>query len=161
MSTAQPIRPRMVGKAGFSFAIVASQYNQTYVQGMVDQAHREINELEPGAKIHLVWATGAFEIPLLTKVVLTQKKHDAVLALGVLLQGETAHAQLVAQSVTTALQNLALEFSIPVINEVLLLENEDQARARCLGLEINRGIEAARAAVATSRTVRELTPRTS
>jgi 6,7-dimethyl-8-ribityllumazine synthase len=160
MSTAQPIRPRMVGKSTLNFAVVASEYNLTFVQGLVDHASQEIATLEPMAKIKLIWAPGAFEIPVLTKFVLSQKKYDAVLALGVLLQGETAHAGLIAQSVAYALQNIALEFSLPVINEVLLLEDEEQARARCLELELNRGIEAARAAVATTRTIRDLTPRT-
>ena len=63
MSSAQPIRPRMVGKATFSFALVASQYNQEYVQGLVTHAHQELNELEPGCAATLVWAPGAFEIP--------------------------------------------------------------------------------------------------
>ncbi len=157
MSTAQPVRPRMVGKTNLNFAIVASQYNASYVQGMVEHAHREINELEPGAKIQIVWAPGSFEIPVLAKTVLKHKRCDVVLALGVLLQGETSHALLVAQAVTSALQDLALEFTTPVINEVLLLDNEDHAKARCLDLEMNRGTEAARAAVATARTMRELT----
>lgn len=158
MSNAQPIRPRQVGKASLRFAIVASQYNLEYVKGMADQAYRELSELEPGARITLVWASGAFEIPVLTKLVLDQKKYEAVIALGVLLQGETSHALLVAQSVTSALQNLAVKTGIPVINEVLLLENEEQAKVRCLELEMNRGIEAARAAVATARTARDLAP---
>ncbi|MEI6339044.1 MAG: 6,7-dimethyl-8-ribityllumazine synthase [Verrucomicrobiota bacterium] len=159
MSTAQPIRPRTVGKASFSFAIVASQYNATYVQGLVEQAHREINELEPGAKIKIIWVPGAFEIPVMAKLALGKKTFHAVIALGVLLQGETSHALLVAQSVTAALQDIALEFSIPVINEVLLLQNEEQARARCLEPELNRGTEAARAAVSIVRTAREITSR--
>lgn len=149
----------MVGKAPLSFAIVAGQYNLTYTQGLVDNAQRELLELEPGANLRVVWAPGAFEIPLLVKMLAAQKKLHAILALGVVLQGETAHAALIAQNVTSALMSISLESGIPVINEVLLLENEEQARARCLGTEINRGVEAARAAAATARTVRELAPK--
>lgn len=159
MSTAHPIRPRSLGKATLSFAIVAGQYNHTYTKGLVDNAQRELNELEPGANIRVVWAPGAFEIPLMVKMIAAQKKVSAVLALGVVLQGETAHATLIAQTVTSALLDISLEHSIPVINEVLLLQNEEQAKARCLGAEINRGVEAARAAIAAARTVRELTPK--
>ena len=159
MSTAHPIRPRSLGKATMSFAIVAGQYNLTYTQGLVENAQRELNELEPGANVRLVWAPGAFEIPLMVKLVAAQKKVNAILALGVVLQGETAHAALITQSVTSALLDLSLTSGIPVINEVLLLQDEKQAQARCLGTEINRGVEAARAAIAAARTVRELTPK--
>lgn len=160
MSTAQPIRPRMVGKVGFSFAIVASQYNLPFVQGMVEHAHREINELEPGANTKLVWAPGSFEIPVLAKFLAEQRKFHALLCLGVVLQGETAHASIITNSVASALQNIAVEYTLPVINEVLLLDNEEQARKRCLEGEINRGTEAARAAISTARTIRDLTPKT-
>jgi 6,7-dimethyl-8-ribityllumazine synthase len=153
------IRPRTVRKSGLSFAIVASLYNNTYVQPLVDSAMSEIDKLEPGAHVHLVRVPGSFEIPLAVKLVALQKKFDAILALGVVLQGETAHADLIGRSVTTALMNVALELRIPVIHEVLLLENEEQAKARCLGTELNRGIEAARAAVSVARTVNDLSLR--
>jgi 6,7-dimethyl-8-ribityllumazine synthase len=150
------IRPRTAKKSGLSFAIVASQYNNTYVQPLVDSATSEIDGLEPGASVHLVRVPGSFEIPLGVKLMALQNKFDAILALGVVLQGETAHAELIARSVTAALMNLALEFRIPVIHEVLLLQNEEQAKARCLGTKLNRGIEAARAAVSIARTVSDL-----
>lgn len=150
------IRPRSARKSGLSFAIVASHYNNTYVQPMVDSASSEINELEPGAGVHLVRVPGSFEIPLAVKLVAMQRKFDAILALGVILQGETAHAGLIGRSVTAALMNIGLEFRVPVIHEVLLLQNEEQAKARCLGTDLNRGIEAARAGVSIARTVNEL-----
>jgi 6,7-dimethyl-8-ribityllumazine synthase len=153
------IRPRTAKKSGLSFVIVASQYNNTYVQPLVDSASSEINELEPGASVQLLRVPGSFEIPLGVKLMALQNKFDAILALGVILQGETAHADLIARSVTAALMNLALEFRVPVIHEVLLLQNEEQAKARCLGTKLNRGIEAARAAVSIARTVSDLSLR--
>jgi 6,7-dimethyl-8-ribityllumazine synthase len=161
MSKTSFIRPRTSTKASLSFAIVASQYNNTYVQPLVESATSEINELEPGAHVSLVRVPGAFEIPLAVKLVAMQGKFDAILALGVILQGETAHAELVARSVTGALMNLALEFRLPVIHEVLFLMNEEQAKARCLGAKLNRGTEAARAAVAIARTAKELSSQAS
>ena len=69
------------------------------------------------------------------------------MALGVILQGETEHAQHLGQVVTQALQQISLEHGVPVIHAVLSLKNEEQARKRCLESEINRGTEAARTAV--------------
>ena len=90
---------------------------------------------------------GSFEIPVIAREVAIQNKADAIIACGVILQGETNHAQNLSRSVTDALQRIALEFGMPVINAVLSFDNENQARARCLENKINRGTEAARAAV--------------
>lgn len=146
MSTLSPPRPDPSG-ANRHFAIVASLFNGTYVQGLVDHATEELNTLSPSASISLHQVPGAFEIPIVVRELALKKKADAILALGVILQGETSHAQNLARSVTDALQQIAIDQGIPVINAVLSLENETQARERCLGSNINRGTEAARAAV--------------
>ena len=75
------------------------------------------------------------------------RRADAVLAMGVILKGHTEHAENLARSVTDALQRIALEHGVPVIHCVLSLESEEQARERCLEENINRGREAARAAI--------------
>ena len=139
-----------------AFASVASQYNPQYVQPLVDNTYRELNMIEPGATISLVSAPGSFEIPLLVKAVAELDRYQAIIALGVLFQGETAHATLIAQGVTNALLDISLTHRVPVIHEVLLLDDENQARARCVEAELNRGVEAARAAVAAARSLRDL-----
>ena len=73
-----------------------------------------------------------------------------------LLEGETAHARLIADSVTKNLQKIALTHRIPVIHEVLLVKNEDQARARCLEPDLNRGTEAARVAVRMAQALSDI-----
>ena len=78
------------------------------------------------------------------------------MALGVILQGETPHAQHLGQSVTHALQQISLAHGVPVINAVLSLNNEEQAQKRCLEDEINRGTEAARAAFEMANLLAEL-----
>ena len=146
MSTAIPPKPRLVsGKR--HFAIVASQFNAEYVQGLVSHATAELRRLLPAVKINLLQVPGAFEIPIVVREVASQKKADAIIALGVILQGETDHATNLSRSVTDALQRIALDHGIPVLNGVLCMNNEVQARERCLGDEINRGTEAARAAI--------------
>lgn len=150
------MRPRLAPKATLTFAIVASEYNAQFVQPLVDHTFRELNMLEPGATINLVSAPGSFEIPLLVKSLAELDRYNAIIALGVLIQGETAHATLVAQAVTNALMDISLAHHIPVIHEVLLVENESQARVRCMEGEINRGLEAARAAVSAARSLRDI-----
>jgi 6,7-dimethyl-8-ribityllumazine synthase len=146
MSNAIPPRPRFVsGKR--QFVIVASQFNAEYVQGLVSHATAELRRLAPAAKVLLHQVPGAFEIPIVVREVASQKKADAILAFGVILQGQTDHAANLCRSVTDALQRIALEHGIPVLNGVLSLTTETQAQERCLGDEINRGSEAARAAV--------------
>lgn len=157
MSNAFPPRPRTLGnKAPGSYAIVASKFNEAYVQAMVDHAHAELNALSPDSPVVLLWTPGSFEIPLFVQAAAELKRFDAILALGVILQGETAHASLIADAVTKALLDLSLKHHIPVIHEVLLLKNEDQARERCLESTHNRGTEAARAAVSATRKLSEI-----
>jgi 6,7-dimethyl-8-ribityllumazine synthase len=155
MSNLVPSRPRATGET-HHFAIVASLFNGQYVQGLVDHATEELKSLSPAAAVSLHQVPGAFEIPIVVREIARQKKPDAILALGVILQGKTSHAQNLARSVTDALQQIAIEEGIPVINAVLSLDNQEQARERCLGSKINRGTEAARAAIEIASVMRDL-----
>lgn len=146
MSTLAPARPRP-DQGRRQYPIVASLFNGQYVQGLIDHATAELKSLSPGATISLHQVPGAFEIPVVVRELALQKEPDAIIALGVILQGKTSHARNLARSVTDALQQIAIEHGIPVINAVLSLETEAQAKERCLGSKINRGTEAARAAV--------------
>ena len=158
MSTLAPTRPR-APKEKRQFAIVASLFNEQYVRGLVDHATEELKSLSPAAAISLHQVPGAFEIPVVVRELALQKKADAILALGVILEGKTSHAKNLARSVTDALQQIAVEHGVPVINAVLSLETEAQAEERCLGSEINRGTEAARAAIAIANVMGDLRAR--
>ncbi|MDQ2659998.1 MAG: 6,7-dimethyl-8-ribityllumazine synthase [Verrucomicrobiota bacterium] len=158
MSNIVPPRPRIVGGKR-SFSLVASRFNAEYVQGLVNHATEELRELAPGAVLTLHQVPGAFEIPIVVREIALQKRADAILAFGVIIQGATNHAEHLSHSVTNALQQIALETGVPVINAVLGMENEAQARERCLEKKINRGIEAARAAVEISSVLAELRPK--
>jgi 6,7-dimethyl-8-ribityllumazine synthase len=149
-------RPRTVGGPKRHFPIVASQFNGTYVQGLVDHVVTELRTLIPGATTTLLQVPGAFEIPLVVREIALQKRGDAIIAIGVILKGETDHADHLSQSVTDALQRIAVGHGIPVINAVLSFDDETQARARCLENEINRGTEAARAAVEIANVLSKL-----
>jgi 6,7-dimethyl-8-ribityllumazine synthase len=143
-------------KEARSFAIVASLFNRQFVQGLIDHATKELKALSPSAAISLHDVPGAFEIPVVVRELAIQRDLDAILALGVILQGETDHAQNLAHSVTNALQQIAIENGVPVVNAVLSVESETQARERCLESRINRGTEAARAAINIANVMRDL-----
>lgn len=147
MSTALTPKPRIIGPR-VRVCIVAAKYNEQFADALVDNVIEEISELMPATRIDLVRVPGAFEVPVAAASVIERQRPACVIALGVILKGATAHADLVARSVTDSLQNLAVSARIPVINEVLLLEDEKQAYARCIGANLNRGREAARAAAA-------------
>ena len=155
MSQLVPPRPRLVS-AKRGFVLVASQFNAKFVQGLVNHCTDELRLLSPASKVTLHLVPGAFEIPIVAREVALKKKADAIIALGVILQGETAHAQHLGQVVTNALQHVALEHGVPVIHVVLTLKDEEQARERCLGDKINRGTEAARAALKITNLLAEL-----
>jgi 6,7-dimethyl-8-ribityllumazine synthase len=146
MSQFVPPKPRVTSRKR-RFALVASQFNTKYVQGLETHCTDELRTLSPASNITLHWVPGAFEIPIVVRERARQGNVDAIVALGVILQGETDHAQHLGQVVTQALQLISLEHGVPVIHAVLSLKNEEQARRRCLEDEINRGTEAARAAV--------------
>ena len=141
---------------GRRVAVVASRYNSRYVNSMLRAAKTELAKTK--ITVEVVRVPGAFEIPAVASALAKRlaKPVDAILCLGVILRGETTHAEHVGQAVTAALAQLQVEHSLPVIHEVLLLENREQAAMRCLDTRHNRGIEAARTAVEMTRVMRRL-----
>lgn len=141
------------------FAIVASQYNSRYVDAMLRAACRELRRA--GVKdIQVVRVPGAYEVPLVAALLANQSATTvgpaAIICLGVILRGETVHAAHIGEAVSRALMDLQMRHGVPVIHEVLLLENKEQARVRCLGKEHNRGTEAAQTALEMARVVQTL-----
>ena len=150
--------PRVLGGARRTFALVASQYNPELVQGLVDYTAKELMRLVPNARLILHQVPGAFEIPLVVQELASKPGNeiDAIIALGVILQGDTDHAGFIGRSVTDALQQIALTHRIPVIHEVLSCKDEAQAKIRCLDPQYSRGIEAAKAAISIASLIANL-----
>lgn len=157
MSDALPDRPGARAVPGGKFVIVVSRYNAEFTLAMAEHAEMELRAIDPSAEIIRTEVPGSFEIPLAVQLAAKQPGTSAIIALGVIFQGATAHAQLIAASITDALMRITLESGVPVLHEVLLLAGPDQARERCLGDRLNRGIEAARAAVRMADAIAPLT----
>jgi 6,7-dimethyl-8-ribityllumazine synthase len=155
MSSALPPKPRMVGVKS-RICIIASKYNEQFTDAMVENAIAELSELVPQGRVDLIRVPGAFEIPVMVAAILERDPPACVIALGLIIRGMTQHADLVAQSVTNSLQDLAVRSIRPVIHEVLLVDDEKQAYARCIGAQLNRGKEAARAAASMIDIFQEL-----
>ncbi len=154
MSNALQPKPRIITPRA-RVSIVAAKYNETFTDALLENAMVEINELIPHARVDVIRVPGAFEVPVMVAQVIERTSPDCVIALGLLIRGSTAHADLVAESVTHALQEIAVSSRIPVIHEVLLCEDEKQAYARCIGEQLNRGRESARAAATMINVVSE------
>ena len=137
-------------------AIVASRYNARYVNSMLRAAKAELTKAK--ATVEVVRVPGAFEIPAVASALALRlaKPVDAIVCLGVILRGETTHAEHIGQAVTDALMQLQVDHTLPVIHEVLLLENVDQANKRCLDSGHNRGVEAAQTAIEMTRVMARL-----
>jgi len=157
----KPLKTQTMRAGNARIAIVASEYNRSYVDAMVRAARTELKRA--GARsVQLIRVPGAYEIPvvaarlarLATSGAERPARLSAIICLGVILRGETTHAAHIGEAVSHALMDLQLRYEVPVIHEVLLLENEEQARTRCLERRHNRGAEAARTALAMARVMR-------
>jgi 6,7-dimethyl-8-ribityllumazine synthase len=136
-------KARAIDASKLRFGIVASRFNETLVDALVDRA----SELLKGSKrLEVVRVPGAHEIPWAAQQLAAGKRFDCVIALGVLIGGDTNHHEMVGQSVSQALQQIAITTDIPVINGVIVANTQAQAEARCTG-KINRGAEFAHAAL--------------
>jgi 6,7-dimethyl-8-ribityllumazine synthase len=137
------------------FAIIASQYNARYVEGMLHAAEAVLAKAE--VSFQVVRVPGAFEIPVVAaKLASARQRWSALICLGVILRGETTHAQHIGETVSLALAQIQIQYHVPVIHEVLLLENAEQAEVRCLAPKHNRGAEAAVTALEMAKTMAAL-----
>lgn len=133
--------------SGFRFAIVASRFNETITGGLLQGA---VDCLKShGAEddaIDLFRVPGAFEIPMTVARLAGSGRFDAIVTIGALVRGETAHFDHISSQVTHAISNVAVELGVPVSFGVITCETMEQAVARSSG-GANKGWEAALAAI--------------
>jgi 6,7-dimethyl-8-ribityllumazine synthase len=149
---AQEIQKKAVAGAlnasGLSFAIVVSRFNEFITERLLRSAYDGI--LRAGAKakdVKIVRVPGAFEIPSAARTLAETKKYNAILCIGCLLRGDTAHYDVIVNEVTRGIGQSAQETGVPHAFGVLTCDTLEQAIDRA-GLKMgNKGFEAALAAV--------------
>ena len=149
-----PAVPEM-DAAGLRLALVASTWHDRICQALLDGARavaRDAGIADPTVvRVH-----GAIEIPVVAQEL--ARDHDAVVALGVVIRGETPHFDYVCDAVTQGLTRVSLDESTPVANGVLTTDTEQQAldRAGLPGSAEDKGAQACAAALSTALTLRRL-----
>ncbi|HEY6568109.1 MAG TPA: 6,7-dimethyl-8-ribityllumazine synthase [Actinomycetota bacterium] len=134
--------------AGKRVAIVAARFNEAVTGKLVEGALEGLRSHgvdDDG--IDVAWVPGAFEIPLVAGRLARSGRYDAVICLGAVIRGETAHFELVAGEAARGIADVATSTGVPTIFEVLATEDLAQAESRAGGVHGNKGWEAARAAL--------------
>jgi 6,7-dimethyl-8-ribityllumazine synthase len=133
---------------GMRIAVVAGRFNDHVTKPLLEGALVKLEEcgVAPDA-VGVHWVPGAFEVPLVARRLAGSGTVDAVVCLGAVIRGETAHFDYVAGPCAYGVARAALDTGIPVIFGVLTTDNVDQALDRAGGCEGNKGAEAAATAI--------------
>lgn len=132
----------------FDVAIIVSRFNENITQKLLNGALQRLKERNFDMdRVTVVWVPGAIEIPLTAQRLARQDKFEAIICLGLVVNGETRHFDYVCDQVSQGCQHVALTHDIPVIFGVLTTLNEEQALARAGGKDGNKGSESVDAAL--------------
>jgi 6,7-dimethyl-8-ribityllumazine synthase len=135
--------------SGRRIAIVAARFNDVVTARLVDGARDGLrHQGVADDDVDVVWVPGAFEIPLVARRLAASRTYNAVVCLGAVIRGDTAHFELVAAEAARGIAEAARDTGVPVIFEVLATDDLAQAQARAGGAHGNKGWEAAHAALA-------------
>lgn len=153
------ITPEFQAQGAACVAVIVSRFNESVTRKLLDGATDELIKLGVKSEnITVAWVPGAHEIPVAAKA-FARSGINAIVAVGCVVRGETAHFEYVAGECCRGLTNVSLEFEVPVANGVLTVENAEQAYARCGGVKGNKGAQAAAAAIETLNLLRHISKR--
>jgi len=142
---------------GMRFGIIVARFNDELTDELARSAVSCL--IGNGAKpetIDVVRVPGAYEIPVVAEKMAASGNYSALILLGVVVEGETQHAQMIIDTTGQSILDIACRHNIPVINEIVGVRTWAQAEARCLGGENTRGWYAAEAAIETTRICQQL-----
>jgi 6,7-dimethyl-8-ribityllumazine synthase len=136
---------------GLKVGIVTARWNQSITERLLVSAVARLEEL--GAEdVTVLHVPGALEIPVGARA-LVEDGCDAVVAIGVVIKGETDHYDIVVSQSTSGVSQLALETGVPIGNAILAVHDVEDALARAGSGEGSKGVEAVDAAVETANAV--------
>ena len=142
---------------GLKFGLVAARFNDFFVSHLVEGAVDTIVRHGGSAdNVTLAWVPGSYEIPFAVKKMLDSKKYDAIIAMGVVIQGATPHAGYINNEVAKSLAQLGMESGIPVTYGMITADNIEQAIERSGTKAGNKGADAAHAAIEMANLNKEL-----
>ncbi len=143
-----PVTEGQLDAKGFKVALVASRWNEVVTSRLVEGALEALTRhgADP-ANVALHNVPGSFELPQAAARIAAQKRHDAVIALGCLVRGETPHFDVLAAAAAKGLEDAAISTGVPVIFGVLTCNTMEQAFERAGGKAGNKGWDAALAAI--------------
>jgi 6,7-dimethyl-8-ribityllumazine synthase len=134
--------------SGRRVAVVAARFNEVVTAKLVEGALAGLSKYGVADDaIDVAWVPGAFEIPLVAERLARSGRYDAVICLGAVIRGETAHFELVANEAARGVAAAMRETGVPLVFEVLATDDLAQAEARAGGAHGNKGWEAAEAAL--------------
>jgi 6,7-dimethyl-8-ribityllumazine synthase len=156
MSTIRQIEGEL-SASGTRFAIVAARFNGFIVERLLEGALETLSRhgAEP-ERIEVVRVPGAFEIPLVLKLMAAAGRHDAFIALGAVVRGGTPHFEYVAGECARGLARTMYDFGVPVAFGVLTVDTVEQAVERAGAHGDNKGAEAALTAIEMASLARQL-----
>ncbi|MBQ6705641.1 MAG: 6,7-dimethyl-8-ribityllumazine synthase [Opitutales bacterium] len=138
---------RPEARSDLRFAIVASRYNSKHVDHLISRVRQTLRESKvPANGIDITRVPGANELPYIANMLALTGDYDCIITLGVVIAGETPHHEIIANGTATALQAIGINTQVPVINGIIVTNNEAQADERVFG-ETDRGAEFALAAL--------------
>ena len=141
---AVPQKDTALDGKGLRIAMVQARFNAPVTDALMAHCSQELMALGVSERdIDHYSVPGALEIPVVLQALAENAKHDALIALGCIIRGETYHFELVANESSAGVTRIALDFQIPVANAILTTENLSQAIAR----QSDKGSDAARVAI--------------
>lgn len=139
------------------FAVLAARFNERVVEGLVRGAVDALRRHGVADKqVEIVRVPGAYDMPMVARRLAQSRRYDAIIALGAVIRGATAHFDYVAGECASGLGRVAAETGVPIAFGVLTTDTADQAMDRAGGKAGNKGADAARAAIELANLLRRL-----